>query len=138
MLEELGIGFVPFAPLGKGFLTGAIDASTTFPEGDFRNIVPRFSEENRKANAQLVDILGQLAQSKGATRAQIAIAWLLAQKPWIVPIPGTTKLHRLEENNGAAAIELTVSDLHAIDTALKAIEIVGARYPAQFQKNVNR
>ena len=138
LLEELGIGFVPFAPLGKGFLTGAIDASTTFPEGDFRNIVPRFSEENRKANAQLVDILGQLAQSKGATRAQIAIAWLLAQKPWIVPIPGTTKLHRLEENNGAAAIELTVSDLHAIDTALKAIEIVGARYPAQFQKNVNR
>lgn len=138
LLEELGIGFVPFAPLGKGFLTGAIDASTTFPEGDFRNIVPRFSEENRKANAQLVDILGQLAQSKGATRAQIAIAWLLAQKPWIVPIPGTTKLHRLEENNGAAAIELTVSDLHAIDTALKAIEIVGARYPAQFQNNVNR
>lgn len=138
LLEELGIGFVPFAPLGKGFLTGAIDASTTFPEGDFRNIVPRFSEENRKANAQLVDILGQLAQSKGATRAQIAIAWLLAQKPWIVPIPGTTKLHRLEENNGAAAIELTVSNLHAIDTALKAIEIVGARYPAQFQKNVNR
>jgi len=138
LLEELGIGFVPFAPLGKGFLTGAIDASTTFPEGDFRNIVPRFSGENRKANAQLVDILGQLAQSKGATRAQIAIAWLLAQKPWIVPIPGTTKLHRLEENNGAAAIELTVSDLHAIDTALKAIEIVGARYPAQFQKNVNR
>ena len=138
LLDELGIGFVPFSPLGKGFLTGAIDASTSFAQDDFRHVVPRFSEENRKANAGLVDVLGTLADGKGATRAQIAIAWLLAQKPWIVPIPGTTKLHRLEENNGAAAIELTVSDLHAIDTALKAIEIVGARYPAQFQKNVNR
>lgn len=138
LLEELGIGFVPFAPLGKGFLTGAIDASTPFAEGDFRAIVPRFTEENRKANAQLVEILGRLAESKGTTRAQIAIAWLLAQQPWIVPIPGTTKLHRLEENNGAAAIQLSVSDLHEIDTALKHIEVVGDRYPAQFQKNVNR
>jgi aryl-alcohol dehydrogenase-like predicted oxidoreductase len=138
LLEELGIGFVPFAPLGKGFLTGTIDASTSFADGDFRAIVPRFTEENRRGNAQLVDILGRLADNKGTTRARIAIAWLLAQKPWIVPIPGTTKLHRLEENNGAAAIQLTVSDLHDIDTALNAIEVVGDRYPAQFQKNVNR
>lgn len=138
LLEELGIGFVPFSPLGKGFLTGAIDAGTTFAQDDFRNVVPRFSEENRKANAQLVEVLGTLAANKGATRAQIAIAWLLAQKPWIVPIPGTTKRHRLEENNGAAAIELTVSDLQAIDAALKTIEVVGDRYPAHLQKNVNR
>jgi aryl-alcohol dehydrogenase-like predicted oxidoreductase len=109
VLEELGIGFVPFSPLGKGFLTGAIDASTTFAADDFRTIVPRFSEENRRANAQLVEVLGHIADGKGATRAQIAIAWLLARKPWIVPIPGTTKLHRLEENNGAAAIELTAT-----------------------------
>ncbi|MFJ3522987.1 aldo/keto reductase [Pseudomonas sp. NPDC090203] len=138
LLEELGIGFVPFSPLGKGFLTGAIDASTTFAQDDFRNVAPRFTEENRKANARLVEVLGVLADDKGATRAQIAIAWLLAQKPWITPIPGTTKLHRLEENNGAATIELTVSDLHAIDTALRQIQIVGERYPAHLQKNVNR
>ena len=138
LLEELGIGFVPFSPLGKGFLTGAIDASTTFAQDDFRNVAPRFTEENRKANARLVEVLGVLADDKGATRAQIAIAWLLAQKPWIAPIPGTTKLHRLEENNGAAAIELTVSDLHAIDSALRQIQIVGERYPAHLQKNVNR
>jgi aryl-alcohol dehydrogenase-like predicted oxidoreductase len=138
LLEELGIGFVPFSPLGKGFLTGAIDASTTFSENDFRNVVPRFSEENRKANAQLVEVLGIIAEGKGATRAQIAIAWLLAQKPWIVPIPGTTKLHRLEENNGAAAIELSVADVQAIDSALRLIEVVGERYPAHLQRNVNR
>ncbi|MDD1967068.1 aldo/keto reductase [Pseudomonas putida] len=138
LLEELGIGFVPFSPLGKGFLTGAIDASTTFAQDDFRNVAPRFTEENRKANARLVEVLGVLADDKVATRAQIAIAWLLAQKPWIAPIPGTTKLHRLEENNSAAAIELTVSDLHAIDSALRQIQIVGERYPAHLQKNVNR
>jgi aryl-alcohol dehydrogenase-like predicted oxidoreductase len=138
LLEELGIGFVPFSPLGKGFLTGAIDASTTFSENDFRNVVPRFSEENRKANAQLVEVLGIIAEGKGATRAQIAIAWLLAQKLWIVPIPGTTKLHRMEENNGAAAIELSTADVQAIDSALRLIEVVGERYPAHLQKNVNR
>jgi aryl-alcohol dehydrogenase-like predicted oxidoreductase len=138
LLEELGIGFVPFSPLGKGFLTGAIDAGTTFAKDDFRNQVPRFTEENRKANAQLVDVLGVIANSKGATRAQIAIAWLLAQKPWIVPIPGTTKLSRLEENNGAADIPLTIAELHAIDSALKLIEVVGDRYPAHLQKNIGR
>lgn len=138
LLDELGIGFVPFSPLGKGFLTGAIDASTTFAQDDFRHVVPRFSEENRKANAGLVEVLGTLADGKGATRAQIAIAWLLAQKTWIVPIPGTTKLHRLEENNGAAAIDLTATDLHAIESALKAIDVVGDRYPAHLQQNVNR
>jgi aryl-alcohol dehydrogenase-like predicted oxidoreductase len=138
LLDELGIGFVPFSPLGKGFLTGAIDASTTFAQDDFRHVVPRFSEENRKANAGLVEVLGTLADGKGATHAQIAIAWLLAQKPWIVPIPGTTKLHRLDENNGAAAIELTATDLHAIESALKAIDVVGDRYPAHLQQNVNR
>src|SRR6476620_2329410 len=113
-LEELGIGFVPFSPLGKGFLTGAIDANTTFDKTDFRNVVPRFSEENRKANAGLVEVVGKIADTKGATRAQIALAWLLAQKPWIVPIPGTTRLHRLEENVGAAAVELSAEDLSAI------------------------
>lgn len=138
LLEELGIGFVPFSPLGKGFLTGAIDASTTFNKDDFRNQVPRFSEENRRANAQLVEVLGSIASGKEATRAQIAIAWLLAQKPWIVPIPGTTKLSRLEENNGAAAIELSAADLQAIESALKLIEVVGDRYPAHLQKNVGR
>jgi aryl-alcohol dehydrogenase-like predicted oxidoreductase len=138
LLEELGIGFVPFSPLGKGFLTGAIDAGTTFSKDDFRNQVPRFSEENRRANAQLVEVLGGIASGKGATRAQIAIAWLLAQKPWIVPIPGTTKLSRLEENNGAAAIELNAADLQAIESALKRIEVVGDRYPAHLQKNVGR
>jgi pyridoxine 4-dehydrogenase len=138
LLEELGIGFVPFSPLGRGFLTGAIDASTTFADDDFRKGLPRFSEENRKANAQLVDVLGTIADGKGATRAQIAIAWLLAQKPWIVPIPGTTKLNRLEENVGAANIQLAATDLQAIESALKAIEVVGDRYPAHLQKAVNR
>ncbi|WP_322093019.1 aldo/keto reductase [Paraburkholderia bannensis] len=136
-LEELGIGFVPFSPLGKGFLTGAIDANTTFDSSDFRNVVPRFSEENRKANAQLVDVLGVIANDKGATRAQIAIAWLLAQKPWIVPIPGTTKLARLEENVGAAAVSLSAAELAAIDAALAAIKVVGDRYPAHIQQRVD-
>ncbi|VWC73000.1 aldehyde oxidase [Burkholderia lata] len=137
-LEELGIGFVPFSPLGKGFLTGAIDANTTFAENDFRNVVPRFSEENRKANAGLVDLLGRIATDKGATRAQIALAWLLARKPWIVPIPGTTKLHRLDENVGAADVVLTADDLAAIETALQEIRIVGERYPAHFQQRIDR
>jgi aryl-alcohol dehydrogenase-like predicted oxidoreductase len=137
-LEELGIGFVPFSPLGKGFLTGAIDASTTFDKNDFRNIVPRFTGENRKANAGLVEVLGKIADGKGATRAQIALAWLLAQKPWIAPIPGTTKLHRLEENIGAAALELSAADLSAIEAALQQIEVVGERYPAQFQQRIDR
>lgn len=138
VLEELGIGFVPFSPLGKGFLTGAIDTGTAFTADDFRNSVPRFSEENRRANAQLVQILGQIADGKDATRAQIAIAWLLARKPWIVPIPGTTKLHRLEENNGAANIKLTAADLSAIESALKQVQIVGDRYPAHLQERVGR
>ncbi|SAL61091.1 aldo/keto reductase [Caballeronia udeis] len=137
-LEELGIGFVPFSPLGKGFLTGAIDEKTSFDKTDFRNIVPRFSEENRKANAGLVEVLGRIADGRGATRAQIAIAWLLAQKPWIVPIPGTTKLHRLEENVGAAAVELSANDLSAIEAALQQITVVGDRYPAALQKRVDR
>lgn len=138
VLEELGIGFVPFSPLGKGFLTGAIDANTQFSADDFRNVVPRFTEENRKANAKLVEVLGQIAEGKGATRAQVALAWLLAQKPWIVPIPGTTKLHRLEENIGAASLALNKVDLTAVATALEQIKIVGDRYPAHLQKNVNR
>jgi aryl-alcohol dehydrogenase-like predicted oxidoreductase len=137
-LEELGIGFVPFSPLGKGFLTGAIDENTTFDSSDFRNIVPRFTAEARKANQALVDVLGHIADQKGVTRAQIAIAWLLAQRPWIVPIPGTTKLHRLEENLGAADIELTDDDLHKIENALSQIEVVGARYPEHLQKRVDR
>jgi|SRR5450830_94172 len=137
-LEELGIGFVPFSPLGKGFLTGAIDERTTFAAGDFRNLVPRFSEENRKANAHLVEVLGQIADGKGASRAQIAIAWLLAQKPWIVPIPGTTKLHRLEENIGAAEIILTAADLGTIESAMAQITVMGERYPAHLQQRVNR
>ncbi|MFL9886421.1 aldo/keto reductase [Paraburkholderia agricolaris] len=137
-LEELGIGFVPFSPLGKGFLTGAIDANTTFDKTDFRSIVPRFSEENRKANAGLVDVLGKIADSRGTTRAQIALAWLLAQKPWIVPIPGTTKLHRLQENIGAAVVELSAADLTAIEAALKQIQVVGDRYPAHLQQRVDR
>ncbi|HEV3430494.1 MAG TPA: aldo/keto reductase [Paraburkholderia sp.] len=136
-LEELGIGFVPFSPLGKGFLTGAIDANTTFDKSDFRNVVPRFSEENRKANAQLVEVLGTIASDKGATRAQIAIAWLLAQKPWIAPIPGTTKLARLEENVGAAAVSLTAAELASIEAALAAIKVVGERYPAHIQQRVD-
>jgi len=137
-LEELGIGFVPFSPLGKGFLTGAIDAATQFDKTDFRNLVPRFSEENRKANAGLVDVLGKIAAGKGATRAQIAIAWLLAQKPWISPIPGTTRLTRLDENVGAAKVALSADDLRAIDAALKAITVVGDRYPAYLQQRVDR
>jgi pyridoxine 4-dehydrogenase len=137
-LEELGIGFVPFSPLGKGFLTGAIDASTTFDKTDFRNIVPRFTEENRKANAALVEALGAIADSKGVTRAQIALAWLLAQKPWMAPIPGTTKLSRLEENIGAASIVLSAEELAQIDTALRGIAIVGDRYPAHLQQRVDR
>ncbi|WP_324709208.1 aldo/keto reductase [Pseudomonas citronellolis] len=138
LLEELGIGLVPFSPLGKGFLTGAIDDHTQFSTNDFRNVVPRFSEENRKANAGLVEVLGRIAEGKGATRAQIAIAWLLAQKPWIVPIPGTTKLHRLEENLGAATLALDATDLVAIDAALRQIEVVGERYPAHLQQRVDR
>ncbi len=138
VLAELGIGFVPFSPLGRGFLTGAIDAHTTFDKSDFRNVVPRFSEENRQANAGLVAVLGQLAQAKGVSRAQIAIAWLLAQQPWIVPIPGTTKLHRLEENIGAAAVALSADDLAAIERALQTIAIVGDRYPAHLQQRVDR
>ncbi|MGV2287860.1 aldo/keto reductase [Trinickia sp. YCB016] len=137
-LEELGIGFVPFSPLGKGFLTGAINANTEFASNDFRSIVPRFSEENRKANAALVDVLGQIADAQGVTRAQIALAWLLAQKPWIAPIPGTTKLHRLKENVGAAAVELSADDLKSIESALRNIQIVGARYPAQMQQRIDR
>ena len=137
-LEELGIGFVPFSPLGKGFLTGAISASTTFDKTDFRNVVPRFTPEARQANQALVDLLGQLAAQKGVTPAQIALAWLLAQKPWIVPIPGTTKLHRLEENIGAAAVELTPDNLRDIDGALSKVTVQGARYPEHLQKLVGR
>ncbi|WP_197325050.1 aldo/keto reductase [Ralstonia solanacearum] len=137
-LEALGIGFVPFSPLGKGFLTGAIDDKTTFDQTDFRNIVPRFSEANRKANAGLVDVLGRLAEGKGATRAQIALAWLLARRPWIAPIPGTTKLRRLRENVGAAAVALTPADLSAIEAALAQITVAGDRYPAHLQQRVDR
>src|SRR5438270_159522 len=137
-LEELGIGFVPFSPLGKGFLTGTISEDTKFDKSDFRNVVPRFSPENRKANQAVVDLVGTLAKQKKATPAQIALAWLLAQKPWIVPIPGTTKLHRLEENIGAAAIELTQEDLRQIDNAASKIAVQGARYPGELQKLVGR
>ena len=137
-LEELGIGFVPFSPLGKGFLTGKIDENTAFAKNDFRNIVPRFSEENRKANQDLVDMLGKIAKERNATSAQVALAWLLAQKPWIVPIPGTTKLHRLEENLGAAEIKLTVDDLKEIYDAVSQVEVQGDRYPEQLQKLVGR
>ena len=138
MLEELGIGFVPFSPLGKGFLTGTIDQNTTFDPTDFRNVVPRFTEENRKANITFVEWLKAFAARKQSTPAQVALAWLLAQKSWIVPIPGTTKLHRLQENLGAAAIELTVDDLNEIDRAASQIEVHGARYPEQLQKMVGR
>ncbi|WDF77574.1 aldo/keto reductase [Mucilaginibacter sp. AW1-7] len=138
VLEELGIGFVPFSPLGKGFLTGAINGSTTFDKSDYRNTVPRFSEENRKANQALVDVLGHIAEDKTATSAQIALAWLLSQKPWIVPIPGTTKIHRLEENLGAADIQLSANDLLEISNSLSQIEVHGHRYSAQGQKMVNR
>ena len=137
-LEELGIGFVPFSPLGKGFLTGAINENTKFDSTDFRNIVPRFNEENRKANQTLVNVLGEIAAQKRGTPAQIAIAWLLAQKPWIVPIPGTTKLHRLEENLGAANIELSENDLRDITAAVSKIAVQGDRYPAHLQQRVNR
>ena len=137
-LEELGIGFVPFSPLGKGFLTGAIDANTQFDKSDFRNIVPRFSTENRTANQVLIDALATIAKKKQATPAQLALAWLLAQKPWIVPIPGTTKLPRLEENLGAVDIELTPDDLRTIEEAAAGITIQGARYPQQMQQMVNR
>src|ERR1700683_381797 len=133
-LEELGIGLVPFSPLGRGFLTGKINEDTKFEKNDFRNIVPRFSPENRKANQAMVDLLGEFAEQKKATPAQIALAWLLAQKPWIVPIPGTTKRHRFEENIGAAAIELTADDLHEIDSAASQISVRGARYPEQLEK----
>src|SRR5438105_4784261 len=137
-LEELGIGFVPFSPLGKGFLTGKINEETKFDKTDFRNIVPRFTPENRRANQALVDLLSKIAGRKKATPAQIALAWILAQKPWMVPIPGTTKLHRLEENIGAAAIELTPDDLRQIDSATSKIPVQGARYPENLQKLVNR
>src|SRR5712692_2617935 len=133
-LEELGIGFVPFSPLGRGFLTGKVDENTTFDSSDFRNIVPRFTPENRKANQALVDLLARIGKRKRATPAQIALAWLLAQKPWIVPIPGTTKLHRLEENVGAAAIDLTSDDLREIDSAASNITVAGARYPEELER----
>ena len=135
-LEELGIGFVPFSPLGKGFLTGKIDERTTFDKTDFRNVVPRFSEENRKANQVLIELLGKMAGERNATSAQIALAWLLAQKPWIVPIPGTTKLHRLDENLGSTAITLSDNDLNEINEAFSAIPVQGDRYPAHLQKRV--
>jgi len=138
VLEELGIGFVPFSPLGKGFLTGKINQETKFDKTDFRNIVPRFTPENRKANQALVDLLSKIAGLKKVTPAQIALAWILAQKPWMVPIPGTTKLHRLEENIGATALELTPDDLRQIDNATSKIPVQGARYPEYLQKMVNR
>ncbi len=137
-LEELGIGFVPFSPLGKGFLTGKINENTTFDSSDFRNIVPRFTPEARKANQALVDLLGKIGQRKKATPAQIALAWLLAQKPWIVPIPGTRKLERLDENIGAAVVELTPEDLHEIDSAASKITVQGARYPERLEQMTGR
>ena len=138
LLEDLEIGFVPFSPLGKGFLTGTIDQHTTFDSTDFRNLVPRFTPENRKANQAFVEWLTAFAERKGTTSAQIALAWLLAQKPWIVPIPGTTKLHRLEENIAATAIELTADDLREIDRAAGEINVHGARYPDHLQRLINR
>jgi aryl-alcohol dehydrogenase-like predicted oxidoreductase len=137
-LEELGIGFVPFSPLGRGFLTGKIDENTKFDSSDFRNSVPRFTPEARKTNQALVDLLGTIAKRKNATPAQIALAWLLAQKPWIVPIPGTTKLHRLDENLGSAALELTSNDIREIESAASKITVVGARYPEHMQRLVGR
>ena len=137
-LEELGVGFVPFSPLGRGFLTGKIDDKTTFDSTDFRNVVPRFSAENRKANLAFVDWLKNFAERKQATPAQIALAWLLAQKPWIVPIPGTTKRHRLDENLGAASIRLSADELREIDRAASQMEVHGARYPEHLQKTVGR
>jgi len=138
VLEELGIGFVPFSPLGKGFLTGAIDESTKFDSTDFRNVVPRFTPEARKANQAFVELLGTIAARKKVTPAQIAIAWLLAQKPWIVPIPGTTKLHRLDENLGAAAVALSVVELRDIDAAVSKVQVQGARYPEALQRMTGR
>ena len=138
VLEKLGIGFVPFSPLGRGFLTGAIDESTSFDSTDFRNRLPRFSTEARKANQALVDLLKEIAVAKGATPAQIALAWLLGQRPWIVPIPGTTKLHRLEENVGAVDVKLTAEDLTDIENAVARIDVQGARYPEDLQKQVDR
>jgi aryl-alcohol dehydrogenase-like predicted oxidoreductase len=137
-LEELGIGFVPYSPLGKGFLTGKINEKTTFDKSDFRNIVPRFTPEARKANQALVDLLARIAKPKKATSAQIALAWLLARKPWIVPIPGTTKLHRLDENLAAASVELTPEDLHAIESAVSKIAVRGNRYPESLEKMTGR
>jgi aryl-alcohol dehydrogenase-like predicted oxidoreductase len=138
LLEKLGIGFVAYSPLGRGFLTGAIDENTKFESTDFRSSVPRFAPEVRKANLDVVELIGQIASRKGVTRAQIALAWVLAQKPWIVPIPGTTKLHRLDENLAASDVELTGDDLRDIDQALSQVAIQGARYPEQLQKMVNR
>jgi len=138
VLEELGIGFVPFSPLGKGFLTGAINENTQFDKTDFRNVVPRFSEENRKANLKLVELLNDIAKQKSATNAQVALAWLLAQKPWIAPIPGTTKIHRLEENVAAANLQLSQNDIKEIDAAFAAIPVQGERYPAQLQNRVGK
>jgi aryl-alcohol dehydrogenase-like predicted oxidoreductase len=138
VLEELGIGFVPFSPLGKGFLTGAITADTQFDKTDFRNSVPRFSEENRKANQALVDLIGKFAKRRNATPAQIALAWILAQKPWIVPIPGTTKLHRLEENIGAVNVQLTHEDVLELGAAAAKIPVQGERYPESAQRMINR
>jgi aryl-alcohol dehydrogenase-like predicted oxidoreductase len=137
-LEELGIGFVPFSPLGKGFLTGKISEDTQFDKTDFRNIVPRFTPENRKTNQPVVNLIGKFAQQKKVTPAQIALAWLLAKKPWIVPIPGTTKLHRLDENIGAAAVELTREDFRQLEAATSTISVQGARYPEELQKLVGR
>jgi aryl-alcohol dehydrogenase-like predicted oxidoreductase len=137
-LEKLGIAFVPFSPLGRGFLAGAVDANTKFAPDDFRNLVPRFSQEARRANQALVDVLGGIAAAKGMTKAQIALAWLLAQKPWIAPIPGTTKLHRLEENLGATSLELTPDDLQEIETAAARITVQGARYTEKLEKLIDR
>jgi aryl-alcohol dehydrogenase-like predicted oxidoreductase len=138
VLEELGIGFVPFSPLGKGFLTGAIDENTKFDSTDFRNVVPRFTPEARRANVAFVELLGTIAARNKVTAAQIAIAWLLAQKPWIVPIPGTTKLHRLDENLGAAAVALSAAELRDIDAAVAKVPVEGARYPENLQRMVGR
>jgi len=137
-LEELGIGFVPFSPLGRGFLTGMIDETTTFDSTDFRNLLPRFSTEARKANQALVDVVGHIASAKGVTPAQIALAWLLGQKPWVVPIPGTTKLHRLEENIGSADVELASDDLREIEDAVSKVEVQGSRYPEHLQQQIGR
>jgi aryl-alcohol dehydrogenase-like predicted oxidoreductase len=137
-LEELGVGFVPYSPLGRGFLTGKINENTTFDSSDFRNTLPRFTPEARKANQAVVDLLGKIAKRKKATPAQVALAWLLAQKPWIVPIPGTTKLKRLEENIGAATVELTVDDLHEIEGAASEIKVQGARYPEKLEQITGR